>query len=469
MKQQGNRSWKRYLTSLLTGGCLLLATASVAAEIGSVLWQQKYNPTSSSWNNGFFYAVGFNTDGSILANGNRGEADSATAIGVRYHADTGAVLDVVPEWFLFEYNFYDYAQDNFADQHIDSNGNVFFVGQSYAAAWNSFSARYNIPNIWKYSSSYNNPDPGNPERPLWRSYYVGSGAAADNNGRFEAMATDSNGNIYAVGFYLKLSSSVSQRDWIIDKFDSDGSRVEGFPLSHNKDNLHDYSYDVAVDSEDNFVVAGSVLVDAATDHHDWVVRKYSSEGALLWAIQHDLAGSHDQALGVAVDGDDNVIVVGYHRNALPAGDNDWYIVKYAKDGDGEGGAKVIWEKSWDNGNSQHGLAYDLVLDNRDFIYLVGSQQKNSTDPAYSNRYRPFLQYRSGLTGELLDLQEIIPDPTVNNRRDLEHDYFRAIAMRGNRLVISGYTQQDGDYRVVRGRTGRVIMLDLLPIFANGFE
>ena len=150
---------------MLAGGCLLLSFTSGAAEVGTVVWQQKYNPTDSSWNNGFFYSVGFNTDGSILTNGNRGEADSASAIGVRYNTETGAVLDAVPEWFLFEYSWGDYAQDSFKDQHIDSSGNIYFVGTSYRDSWNTFSARYNVPNIWKYPSSYNNPNPGNPERP----------------------------------------------------------------------------------------------------------------------------------------------------------------------------------------------------------------------------------------------------------------------------------------------------------------
>lgn len=66
-------------------------------------------------------------------------------------------------------------------------------------------------------------------------------------------------------------------------------------MSYNKDNLHDYAYDVATDSEDNFVVVGAVLVNAATDHYDWAVRKYASDGSLVWETQSDLSAGNDQA------------------------------------------------------------------------------------------------------------------------------------------------------------------------------
>lgn len=113
------------------------------------------------------------------------------------------------------------------------NGNIYFVGMSYAATWNTFSSRYNVPSIWKYDSAYNNPPAGNPDSPLWRSYYTLHGNRADDNGRFENMAVDSADNIIAVGYFNKLSSSTSGRDWIVDKYDSSGNRATGFPLSLN--------------------------------------------------------------------------------------------------------------------------------------------------------------------------------------------------------------------------------------------
>lgn len=455
------------LTSLLAGGCLLLSVTSAAADVGVELWQQKYNPVGSSWSRGYFYTAGFTSNGSILANGLRSEADSGSAVGVRYDAKTGAVVDSPAEWFLFEYTIYDYAHDRFLDQHIDSSGNVYFVGMGYPASYNTFSARYNVPNIWKFGSDYDNPVSGNPDRPLWKKYHLGSGLPEDNAGQFSGMAADSSDNIYAVGYFTDLVSATSERDWIIDKYDTAGTRAVGFPLTLDKDSLHDYASDVATDSEGNFVVVGSVTVDASVDHYDWVVRKYQSDGILLWETQYDHAGGHDQALYVAIDSADDVIVSGYRRNIDPVDENDWYIVKYAKDGDGNGGVSVLWDQYWDDGGSRHGSGYEMVLDEKGNFYIIGVQQKDGVN--YSDRYRSVLQYRDGQTGNLLRIQDVVLDPTDNNRPDIEHDLLRGLAFQGNELVIVGYTQQDGTYSVTKGITGRVVMVDIGFMFKDGFE
>jgi len=48
-------------------------------------------------------------------------------------------------------------------------------------------------------------------------------------------------------------------------------------------------------------------------------------------------------------------------------------------------------------------------------------------------------------------------------------FLRGLSLNGGRLLITGYTQQDGGYSVTRGRTGRVIMLHLPAIFKDSFE
>lgn len=37
------------------------------------------------------------------------------------------------------------------------------------------------------------------------------------------------------------------------------------------------------------------------------------------------------------------------------------------------------------------------------------------------------------------------------------------------VIIAGYTQQDGDWALFRRQTGRVLMLKLSQMFADGFE
>lgn len=467
MKQAKAASHK--VLSSMIGGCLLAGVCSVSAsEVGTVVWQAKYNP-NTKFHDGYYQGVLFNTDGSVLAHGYRQEADATSAIGIRYDADTGDVINndpSNPEWFLFEETIYDYAANKFAAHYVDDDGNYYFAGMGYADSFNSFSSRYNVPNIWKYDSGYDYPYPLQRDRPLWRSYYVDLGNTA-NNGEYYDMAVDSSDNLYAVGWFNHLASGSSARDWIIDKYDSNGTRVAGFPLSLNRDNLNDYAYAVAVDSEDNFVVVGFTTVDDAVDHMDWVVRKYDSSGTLLWSTSYDYQGKNDVARDVVIDREGNVIVAGARTNGAPNDDADWYIVKYAKDGDGSGGASIIWEQTWDRDDSHKiGFAMGMLLDKADNIYVIGSHARSSTSPVYTDRYRGVVQYRDGQTGKLLNSQDLTLIPTVNDVPEKESDYLSRMALEGKRLAIVGYTAQDGSSLLDYGRTARVVMLNLNELQVN---
>lgn len=425
--------------AILTGCCSFAATAQ---DIATEVWQQKYNSNVNKFT-GVFYSAGFNIDGSVLASGFRGEADSGSAVGVRYNAETGAVLDTPPEWFLFESTWIDYAQDRFFDQHVDSSGNTYFVGRSYTSKFNEFRPRYDAPNIWKFGSSYAHLD-----RPLWRKYYAPMSLPVLSGvyvfGEYQDMALDSSDNIYTVGWYDDAPGTDGRpidTDWIIDKYDSDGNRAANYPLIIDGNGLHDYAYAVAADSLGNFIVAGSTMVDAPTDHYDWVVRKYQGDGTLLWETSYDHNGGHDVALSVVVDAADNIIVGGYRRN-LPADENDWYFVKYSKEGDGGGGATVLWEQSWDDGNAKHGNVYGMAIDAMNNFYVIGVQHKSSLAPVYTDRYRPVLQYRSGSNGSLLKTQDVVLDVTDNNVPASEHDYLRKIEINDMQLLLGGYTRQD---------------------------
>ncbi len=438
--------------------------SAFTGEIGAITWQKIFNSGTAPYFQAFFNSVWFNSDGSLLVSGYRGEPDSKSAIALHYDAATGDIRDTPAEWFLFEYTYGDYTHDRFYDQFIDSNGNTFFVGVSYGDHFNTSGTRYNCPSIWKYDSAYTNPDPnsGNPERPLWRNYHCDDGHP-ENNGEFNDMAVDSSGNIYVVGWFKNLDSTTSDRDWIIDKYAGDGTEATGFPLILNKDDFSDYAASIAVDSEDNFIVVGSVQLEGfvpESHHYDWVVRKYNADGTLLWDTEYDYGGNNlnDQALFVVVDAHDDIIVCGYRTNNTTAKDRDWYIVKYGKNGDGSGGASVLWEQFWDDGQNKHGLARGMLLDDQQNIYLIGRQGKDSTDPVYTDRLRPVLQYRDGQTGTLLKSQDIPLMPTHNHSWNIEHDFMYRLARKDGQLVIAGGTSEDANYLTPYSRTGRVVML-----------
>lgn len=461
----------RKIISLGLGG-FLCSAASMAhsGNIGTELWQKTYNTAfANSWNCTYFWNVGFTLDGNILVTGSRGEYDGDSAIGIRYDSTNGDILDTDPEWFLWEdYSYpqgstaYDYSNDRFYDLYIDGSGNIYFAGISYAASYNSWSTRWQVPNLWKYSSTYNNPNPGAPDRPMWRKYHLGS--STSQNGPFNDIAVDSSGNIYLAGWFNNSSTATADRDWFISKYDSDGNLATGFPIGFSgEDNLHDYTYDIAVDSEDNFVVVGmdrngndtTVTTD---DHNDWMVRKYSSDGTLLWTTTYDHASGNDTPFAVAIDSQDNIIVGGYRTNGPPNSDTDWYLVKYAKDGDGSGGADIMWEQYWDDGSNAGGVLNALLLDANDNIYLAGYY----IDSTSNDMARMILQYRANSTGALLKSQEVNRTATYNNLPNSEDDYSQALALDDGKLVLSGYTNQRGtSYNVRHSKSGRVVAYELL--------
>ena len=438
--------------SLLASGSPALGDP-LLPEVAHVAWQYSYSP-GTMYNQAELWDLGFYPDGTLLVVGQRSEPDSISAVGIRLNPDTGRVLDTPPEWFLFENTWGDYAWDLFRAVVIDDRGNVFLAGSSYAERFNTWSVRYNVPNVWAYPWDYEND--GTPDRPTWRSYYKNPEARYSDytRGEYLDLARADDGSLFAVG-WVTSPTNLADRNWIIDKFDADGQRMEGFPLFYDARGLYDYAHRVALDSQGNLVVIGQVQRLTV----DTLVRKYQPDGTLLWEMEID-SGGDDAPWGLAIDSNDDILVVGQGKAAPDRSDIDWHLFKLAAEGDGQGGGQMIWEQFWDDGNLKDGLAQGIALDRHDNLYVVGRQMRDSDDPAYTNRYRPVVQYRDGRTGQLLNDQSIILSPTPNDQPAEEHDVLHTLALRDRHLAIVGYTIQDGPSLLVGKSTGRVVMLDL---------
>ncbi len=106
-------------------------------------------------------------------------------------------------------------------------------------------------------------------------------------------------------------------------------------------------YGVAVDSNDNVIVVGQTISPVT-----WNVTKWTKDGVIIWKYQF-LGGVH--AKNVAVDSNDNVIVVGYAPD-------DWNVTKLNSAG------TIMWSYNWTGGN----IAYDVAVDSNDNVIVVGS-------------------------------------------------------------------------------------------------
>jgi len=129
----------------------------------------------------------------------------------------------------------------------------------------------------------------------------------------------------------------------------------------------DLALDVAVDSEDNIIVTG--YTKNGDGNTDYYTIKYDQDGNEIWNKSYD-GGNNDEAHGVTVDSNDNVIVTGYSDIT---GDYDYYTIKYDKDGN------EIWNKSYDDGNIDQAKA--VAVDSQDNIIVTGDSHP-SGPPSY---------------------------------------------------------------------------------------
>lgn len=138
------------------------------------------------------------------------------------------------------------------------------------------------------------------------------------------IAFTDTGDIVVVGNELTPTQS-----WNITltRYGPDGSQ-QWREVHDSPSSAGDGGFDVAVDSEQNIVIVGAVeRPDLMQGQNAWV-GKYDGTGTLLWSREHDEAGLNDGANGVAIDAQDNIVVVGYSDPGDGNGPAMW-IRKYA--------------------------------------------------------------------------------------------------------------------------------------------
>ncbi|GAB4300355.1 MAG: hypothetical protein Fur0034_12980 [Desulfuromonadia bacterium] len=126
-----------------------------------------------------------------------------------------------------------------------------------------------------------------------------------------------------------------------------------------------------MDSGRNVIVAGFRNLSGGVDDDFWVV-KYRADGSgIAWRFSHDRAGGSDQAVAVAVDSHDDIIVTGTVWNGL---NRDIQTIKI----NGETGEK-IWERSFDGDVHGNDIATSVVVDPLDHIVIGGYSQSVTGD------------------------------------------------------------------------------------------
>jgi hypothetical protein len=199
---------------------------------------------------------------------------------------------------------------------------------------------------------------GNVAEPLWAVRYNGPGGADD-----EAMgiSLSPGGRILVAGSSFATNSGL---DYTTISYNEDGeivwiARSDG---GHLKD---DQAIGVQIDENENIYVVGS-SVDAR-GLMDFYAVKYSADGIELWSASYDgPAGEDDQANDFAIDASGNLLVLGSSRGA--DGNLDIICVKY----DSDGAESATWVYSGDAGLDDRATA--LLIGDSDRIVACGDTE-----------------------------------------------------------------------------------------------
>jgi hypothetical protein len=181
----------------------------------------------------------------------------------------------------------------------------------------------------------------------------------------EGIAIDpASGDIVVVG---NLAKAENDRDHWIARFDRDGNEIWS-ETDDPSNGLSDALYAVVIAADGTIVVAGGVArPDFAPDqpNADIFVGARDPNGTALWSIEADVDGGWDQAGGVALQGNGNVIVAATASTASSG--LDAWVGAFVPGSEGP-----LWTYAHDGGALSTDFAEAVVVGAGDSVYVAGS-------------------------------------------------------------------------------------------------
>jgi cysteine-rich repeat protein len=182
------------------------------------------------------------------------------------------------------------------------------------------------------------------------------------------VAVNEDGQQFVLGDSNRFDLGQSWNIWL-RKLDADGDEM--WTQNYDSGDI-DQAGGVAIDGEGNIIAVGSTVV-SGEGRNIWV-RKYSTEGAALWTRTYTSAGDcPDYGNDVAVDGDDDALVVGQSCG-------DVVVRKYASDG------SVDWMDTFDGPDGLLDLAAGVATDSQNAVVVAGAQWVNLHQDAWVRKY-----------------------------------------------------------------------------------
>jgi len=216
-----------------------------------------------------------------------------------------------------------------------------------------------------YHSEIYNADTG---KRIWKHSWNGTGE--DRRNYPNDMTLDTGGNMIVAG-----RSTHPNDDYSIVRYKWDTVYVKPDSIQivlvfdweqyfNGSADERDEAYAVVTNNVGDIYITGESWSNEG--QQDITTVKYDKFGNLKWS--HSINGTNnkrDMPIGIALDGEENVIVVGYLWNLKS--DKDFCTLKYTPEGDS------VWTTAWLNMAGQTNFPKDFVLDSEDNIYITGDK------------------------------------------------------------------------------------------------
>jgi hypothetical protein len=215
-------------------------------------------------------------------------------------------------------------------------------------------------------------------------YYVSEWNYTKNmcpwNDEAGGVAIDSEGNIIVAGWNRTLSTDSF---WAVMKYSPNGTCVWNYTYDSNIGD--DQAYSVAVDANDDFVVVGYEKASPIANDYGWRIMKFDKNGSSVWNYTVNISSEDDMPRKLAIDQWNNVIVVGVDV-ASSRPDVEWRIMKFSSAGISlwnytvniSNNADVPMSVAVDSDNNITVVGYDRIGGNTDFEWRIMKFDKNGT-------------------------------------------------------------------------------------------
>lgn len=327
------------------------------------------------------------------------------------------------------------AQDEATGVAVDGNSFAYVCGYSNGGI---FDGKPNIGSFDMFLVKYDRMG-----AKIW-SILMGSSSTSAPDYAY-AVVTDSTNNVFLAGAaYSNFDGHASKGsyDAVLVKFNNNGVKKWSKQIGTSGS---DGWYSLAADADDNIVAAGHASgdLDGTTNSggRDAFLAKFTNDGVNLWSRQFG-SPAEERIYGVASDGNNDIIAVGYTEGGLfgntNAGMSDIFVAKFGANG------TLLWYRQF--GSDEQDQPNGVAVGSDNSVYVVG-YSSGDLDGFFNIGLSDVVVFKLDKDGNKLWTRK--PVATVQS------DTANALAVDRNDFVYVGGSTNDDAFLVQLDSTGAI--------------